>query len=407
MRALFMTHAFYPYHKSGGTYMRMLMFVDALRDVEELDMLFYVSPEIDISPDSIRQYEQVFQEKWHPGIKLFLCHQEVKHLSRSKFDRQLRGVFDFRQQDIVSAANGKAQLQAFESCLERNPDFILANYLTSTLPILKTKKKLPPILFDLNDVEHKKLLSTARKPTKNPLTKLYYLQVPNLKRGECQAIRAMHKTFVCSEVDRDYLSQSLGLNNVEVIPNSAILQDFQETVQAPTLLFIGSYGYLPNIQAASYMIEEVFPKVKQKIPEAKLIIAGGSPEQIPAYQNQPEDVEFTGFVDDLTELYARSRVVCCPVFSGSGTRLKLLEAGAYGKPIVSTTLGAEGLGLIDRHSFLERNTAESLAQGCIELFYDEELCRKLGTNSYQLIKDNYQRSAIVNQIKSKISTLTL
>lgn len=169
MRALFMTHAFYPYHKSGGTYMRMLMFVDALRDVEELEMLFYVSPEIDISPDSIRQYEQVFQEKWHPGIKLFLCHQEVKHLSRSKFDRQLRGIFDFRQQDI----NGKAQLQAFESCLERNPDFVMANYLTSTLPILKTKKKLLPILFDLNDVEHKKLLSTARKPTKNLLTKLY------------------------------------------------------------------------------------------------------------------------------------------------------------------------------------------------------------------------------------------
>ena len=407
MRALFVTHAFYPHHINGGIYMRTLTFVDALRDIEELDMLFYVSPEIDTSPGSVRQYEKILQEKWHPGIKLFLCPQEVKHLSRSKFDRQLRGIVDFRQQDIVSATNGKIQLQAFESCLERNPDFILANYLTSTLPILKTKKKLPPILFDLNDVEHKKLLSTARKPTKNLLTRLYHLQVPSLRKGECQVIRAMNKTFVCSEVDRDYLSQNLGLKNVEVIPNSATLQDFQETVQAPTILFIGSYGYLPNIQAANYMIEEVFPKVKQKVPGAKLIIAGGSPERIPAYHNQPQDVEFTGFVDDLTKLYARSRVFCCPVFSGSGTRLKLLEAGAYGKPIVSTTLGAEGLGLIDRHSFLERNTADSLAQGCIELFNDDKLCRQLGQNSHQLIKDSYQRSAIVNQIKSKISTLML
>jgi glycosyltransferase involved in cell wall biosynthesis len=351
------------------------------------------------------QYEKIFQEKWHPKVKIFLCHQESKHLSRSKLDRQLRGILDFRQQDIVSAANGKLQLQAFESCLERNPDFILTNYLTSTLPILKTKKKLPPILFDLNDVEHKKLISTARKPTKNPLTKLYYLQVPALKRGECQVIRAMQRTFVCSEVDREYLSQDLGLKDVEVIPNSATLQEFQDTAPDPTILFIGSYGYLPNIQAANYMIEEVFPRVRREVPGAKLIIAGGSPEQIPSYRNKPQDVEFTGFVDDLTELYARSRVVCCPVFSGSGTRLKLLEAGAYGKPIVSTTLGAEGLGLIDQHSFLERNTAESLAQACIELFDNEELCEKLGRNSYQLIKDNYQRSVIVNQIKSKISTM--
>ncbi len=143
---------------------------------------------------------------------------------------------------------------------------------------------------------------------------------------------------------------------MEVIPNSATLQDFQEMVQAPTLLFSCSYSYLPNIQAANYMIEEVFPKVKHKILEAKLIIAGGSPEQIPAYQNQPQDVEFTGFVYDLTGLYARLRVICCPIFSGSGTRLKLLEAGAYGKPIVSTTLGAEGIGLVDRRSFLEYNT---------------------------------------------------
>jgi glycosyltransferase involved in cell wall biosynthesis len=363
MRALFVTHAFYPDHKSGGIYTRMLMFVDALCDVEEVDMLFYVPSEIDISPNSIYQYEKLLQEQWHPEIKLFLCPQEVKHLSRSKIDRQLRGIFDFQQQEIVSAANRKVQLQAFESCLERNSDFILANYLTSTLPILKTKKKLPPILFDLNDVEHKKLLSVARKPTKNPLTKLYYLQVPSLKRGEFQAIRAMQKTFVCSEVDREYLARDLELKNVEVIPNSATLQDFQEPVSDLTILFIGSYAYLPNIQAAEYIIKEVFPKVKKEVRGAKLIIAGGSPEQIPSYKNQPQDVEFTGFVDNLTELYKRSRIFCCPVFSGSGTRLKLLEAGAYGKPIVSTTLGAEGLGLVDRSSFLERNMVESLAQG--------------------------------------------
>jgi glycosyltransferase involved in cell wall biosynthesis len=405
MRVLFITHAFYPYHKNGGVYNRMLTFVDALRDVEELDMLFYVPADIDISPESVQHYEAILQEKWNPRLRLFLCPQETKHLSRSRLDRQFRGIFDFQQQDIVAAANGQEQLQAFESCLEQNPDLVLVNYLTSSLPILKTKKTLPPVFFDLNDVEHKKLLSNARKQTNNVLTKLYHLQVPSLKKGECQVIKAMQKTFVCSEIDRSYLSEDLGLKNIEVIPNATTLQEFQETVQQPTLLFIGTYSYLPNIQAANYLIEEVFPKVKQQFPDAKLIIAGGSPEQIPAYKQSPLDVEFTGFVDDLTALYARSRVICCPIFSGSGTRAKLLEAGAYGKPIVSTTLGAEGIGLIDQYSFLERNTVESFAQGCIELLQNDSLCHSLGINAYKLIQAEYQRPTIVQHIKSKINQI--
>ena len=407
MRVLLITHSFYPYHKSGGSYNRMLMFVDALRDVEELDMLFYVPSDIDISPKSVQEYKAILQEKWHPRLELFLCPQETKHLSRSKLGHKFRGILDFQQQDIMAVANAWTQLEALESCLDRNPDLVFVSHLTSSLPILKTKRKLPPIFLDLDDVEHKKLLSTARKSTNNMLVRLYYLQVPSLRKGECQIIEAMQKTFVCSEVDREYLSQNLGLKNVEVIPNSATLQDFQETVQQPTLLFIGSVGYLPNIQAANYLIEEVFPKVKQKVPNAKLIVAGGSPEQIPAYQNNPQDVEFTGFVDDLTALYARSRVICCPVFSGSGTRVKLLGAGAYGKPIVSTTLGAEGIGLVDRRSFLEYNTAESFAQGCIELLQNDTLCRSLGINAHMLIQRQYQRPMIVEKIQSKINELMM
>ena len=407
MRVLFITHTFYPYHKGGGTYNRMLMFVDALRDVEELDMLFYVPSDIDISPKSVQEYKAILQEKWHPRLELFLCPQETKHLSRSKLDHKFRGILDFRQQDIMAVANARTQVEALESCLDRNPDLVFVSHLTSSLPILKTKRKLPPIFLDLDDVEHKKLLSTARKSTNNMLAKLYYLQVPSLRKSECQIIEAMQKTFVCSEVDREYLSQNLGLKNVEVISNSAALQDFQETVQQPTLLFIGIYGYLPNIQAANYLIEEVFPKVQQKVPNAKLIVAGGSPEQIPAYQNNPQDVKFTGFVDDLTALYARSGVICCPVLSGSGTRVKLLEAGAYGKPIVSTTLGAEGIGLVDRRSFLECDTAESFAQGCIELLQSDTFCLSLGINAHMLIQRQCQRPIIVEKIQSKINELMM
>jgi len=402
MRALFITHAFYPNHKSGGVYQRMLMFVDALKEIEYIDMLFFVAEDIEISEQSVKKYEEILRKKWHPGINLFLCRQSTEYLKRSKLHRKFRGIFDFQEQEIVAATSGREQLVAFESCLENNPDFILVNYLTSTLPILKTKRKLPPILFDLNDIEHKKLISLINEPMSNPLTKLYNFQLDQLKKGECAVIKAVQKTFVCSSLDQRYLIDSLGLSNIEVIPNSTVLYKPQEIIEQSSIIFVGSYGYLPNIKAANYMVEQVFPLVRAVIPNAILKIVGGTPENIPAYYQRNEGVEFTGFVDELTDLYLKSRVFCCPVFSGSGTRVKLLEAGAYGKPIVSTTLGAEGLGLINEYSFLEANTAEQLANACIRLIRDDILCKKLSLNSYQLVQDNYQRSHVVQTIKDQI-----
>ena len=82
---------------------------------------------------------------------------------------------------------------------------------------------------------------------------------------------------------------------------------------------------------------DVWPLIRKACPEARLIIAGNKPERIPSFASHPPGVEFTGFVEDLGQLYQRVGIVCCSILSGGGTRLKILEAAAYGKAIVSTT----------------------------------------------------------------------
>ncbi|MHC5733168.1 MAG: glycosyltransferase family 4 protein, partial [Nostoc sp.] len=86
-----------------------------------------------------------------------------------------------------------------------------------------------------------------------------------------------------------------------------------------------------NVIGANFLIENIWPLIYQQHPEARLIIAGKSPENIRTYSDNIPGVEFTGFVPDINALYDQTRVVCCPILSGGGTRLKIIEAAAYGK----------------------------------------------------------------------------
>src|SRR5262249_11903455 len=119
--------------------------------------------------------------------------------------------------------------------------------------------------------------------------------------------------------------------------------DFRETGREPcTMLFLGSFRHLPNVEALQWFVEKVLPLVRASEPRARLIVIGSDP---PPRHSLPEAdaIELFGFVEDVREPLARYGVFVCPILSGSGVRVKLLEAFAAGIPVVSTRIGAEGL----------------------------------------------------------------
>ncbi|BBO77660.1 hypothetical protein DSCW_50770 [Desulfosarcina widdelii] len=121
------------------------------------------------------------------------------------------------------------------------------------------------------------------------------------------------------------------------------------------------------------------------------------------YKKNVPGVEFVGFVENLTELYENTRVVCVPVLSGSGTRIKILEAASYGKPIVATEVGAEGIDLKDNEQILIRNYPEPFASACIELLTEKNRCEEIGQSARSLISRKYNRNAVITKIKDLIS----
>jgi glycosyltransferase involved in cell wall biosynthesis len=110
-------------------------------------------------------------------------------------------------------------------------------------------------------------------------------------------------------------------------------------------------------------------------------------------------VEFTGFVDDLEGLYQRSRVVCAPILAGGGTRIKIIEAAAYGKAVVATRVGAEGLNMRDGVELLLRDDPGSFADACLQLLNDAVLCERLGRAAYATVVRCYDRANIVSLIQ--------
>ena len=387
-----------------GIHNRLDMFIDAIKEIAQIDVLTYVLPDVDISPAAVTKLQNFFCNHWQTSVRIFPCPMLLPDQELSRWQLQGPGVFNFFRQPDYAVTAGPQQIQAFEECLVHQPDAIFIHRLRSACPSMLSSKALPPLFLDLDDIEPILFTRKLRHPPSHPITSLpYYLQIPALWWGTLKAIRQCHQSFVCSEKDRSYLTDFWRLPGIITVPNAASIPNLLPVTAEPSLLLIGSYSYQPNINAANFLIEKVWPSIHLARPDARLIIAGRDPINIRGYNTGVPNVEFTGFVDDLNALYQHVRIVCCPIFSGSGTRAKMVEAAAYGKAIVASQIGAEGLKFEAGIDYLLSNKPEAFAQSCLNLLNNQILCEELGVAARKKAIEYYDFSNIVEFIQDKIS----
>jgi GT2 family glycosyltransferase len=199
-------------------------------------------------------------------------------------------------------------------------------------------------------------------------------------RYELRMLPAPDRIQVCSRDNRDYLASFLPAlkNRIDDGYRAGIetsLYDFQPRGREPfTLLFLGSFRHLPNQEALTWFLRDIFPKVRSEEPRARLIVIGSDPPPRHSLPEAPEAaaIDLIGFVEDVREPLKRYSVFVCPILSGSGVRVKLLEAFAAGIPVVSTRLGAEGLADQDGDLCALADDASSFAAHIVKLIRDPE-----------------------------------
>lgn len=402
MRILFISNTFPsdPAKSVHGIFQRMGLFVDAALQLSEtLDMLFFVPPAIDVSHKSVKRYEDTFRKIWSDRINLFLVPHAVNPNFHKNWDRYGAGIFDVFRQESYSLTSGAAQLCGIEACLARGPDAVVVQRLAAMLPLMRIRVVLPPVFFDLDDIEHRSHFRRVSTCPRWPGERVTLLHTPALKAAEMRAIRASAQTFVCSEIDRAYLSKQAKTPNVFVAPNAVQMPLTRSLIpDGANLLFVGTFAYQPNVQAADFLVGEIWPLVRAKVPQARLRIVGSQQEVLRYFSNPPDGVDYLGFVPNIDSVYDETRVVCCPIFAGAGTRIKIIEAAARAKAVVSTTMGAEGLEFEGGTAIQIRDKTQEFANACVALLQDPALAKKIGDAARRTFLQKYDRSAVVAQI---------
>lgn len=409
MRILFVSTQFpiHPDTQVHGSFQRMEALVGALLNVAHVDLLFYVHNNFDHSAETLERARRLFHQKWEGfKLRLFLCGRRYAG-KQSRWERiGLPIVSFYRQRNLrldMFATSGKPQMEVFRNLIREQPDVLFVNRLSSMAPVLKYRGPLPPLIMDLDDIEHTAFLSQLRGERRLRRLLLLGMQLPALVWGERKAIKRTFRTLVCSTADKTYLQKCMALDNIAVVPNTVRLPPRMPPSQDPTVLLLGSYNYAPNIHAAEYLIEYIWPLIKRRLPDAKLLIAGGQPWHIAHFNRRLPDVEFTGFVKDLSSIYRRARLVCAPIFSGGGTRIKIIEAASFGIPVVATPFGARGLDYMDGEHILLAPDAPSLSAKCLDLLQNYDRSKQIGRQARKRTIELYSRNTINSIIRDIIT----
>ncbi|MDP8256350.1 MAG: glycosyltransferase [Candidatus Alcyoniella australis] len=227
-------------------------------------------------------------------------------------------------------------------------------------------------------------------------------------RYELRWCRRYDLLLAMSEHDRDVLAQYVKETPIEVAPNGVDVEDFKllpREPDGPELLFVGNFRHAPNLDAALWMAREIFPEVRKRVPDARLAICGPNPPESIARCSADEGIEVAGFVPDLAPRYQRAACFVAPITRGSGTRLKILEAQSSGLPVVSTTLGAEGLAIEHGENLLIADNTADFAQACVRLLTDEALALRLRRNGRELVERVYAWERVGDKLEAAYARL--
>jgi sugar transferase (PEP-CTERM/EpsH1 system associated) len=220
-----------------------------------------------------------------------------------------------------------------------------------------------------------------------------------LHRFERKFLRLGDAHTVCSERERQVLLALEPTARVEVIENGVDVEYFSQTERLPagprrSLVYVGLMEYHANVDAVTYFAREIWPRVRERRPELGFVIVGARPTpEVVALANQP-GITVTGTVEDLRPYYRGALAAVVPLRVGGGTRLKILESMAAGTPVISTTLGAEGLRVTQGEDLVLADAPAAMAEAVAGLHEDSPQWSRLSENGKRLALSRYDWSVI-------------
>jgi len=387
MKILMLT-PYLPYPLLSGGQIRTFNLLKNLKDKHEITLYSLIKDE------SERQYI--------PQLKKF-C-KKVVLLRRTKNPWTMRNIllavftpYPFlvtRNMPIQDADKIDKELKVSKFDLIHAETF----YMMPNIP----KTKIPILLVE-QTIEYLGYQSYAKTSKFWPLKPLLKIDINKIRYWEQFYWKQADRLVTMSEEDKLYIQSKVGRKlQIDVVANGVDIELFDQTKkrlpQNPSVLFVGTFKWLPNVDAVKLLVREIWPRIIKKLPQVRLKIVGFSPtKEIIKFGRDPK-IEVLGKVEDIRQAYGQAHVLLAPIRSGKGTRYKVLEAMATGTPIVSTKLGVEGIDVAPGKEVLVGDTPKELAELTVKVLKDEKLQGKMARAGRQLVKERYNWQSISREL---------
>jgi polysaccharide biosynthesis protein PslH len=358
-----------PVHSGGD--LRSFNILRQLAVREEVVFFSYYGEPVD------PEYERKLQEQLPGSVCVSTGRQQISRMERG-MDYLLR-LPSAAPYAVSRFASGKVRSR-LKSCLTQlRPDVVVCDFLDAVVNFPE-KLAIPSVLFQHN-VESEIWRRHATNGASGARKLIYGLEFSKMLRYEQKAVRRFDHVIAVSEHDKKLMSAWVEPGRVTVVPTGVDAQQFspgkQPGQEKPLAVFVGAMDWEPNVDAVKYFCAEVWPIVLAKVPGAHFRIVGRNPDRRVQGLAGPS-VEVTGRVVSVVEHLREAAVVVVPLRVGGGTRLKIYEAMAVGKAVVSTTVGAEGLDVHHGRDVMLSDTPGSFAESVITLLTDAELRSRQG-----------------------------
>jgi glycosyltransferase involved in cell wall biosynthesis len=259
----------------------------------------------------------------------------------------------------------------------------------------------PRLILDIDDPEHVRSYRRILASGHNVDRRTHH-DLDKLRAFEFNAVAHAQLSLVCQEHETRGWPRT-----PRVVPNCVEIQPHppRNVVDPPRVLFVGNCAsgpLSPNVDAVSYFLASIWPKVLYSVPKARFQIVGAMGDYVRKFAAGAANVELAGFVDDLAGEYAQAAFSIAPIRFGTGTRVKIIEAFAHACPVVSTLAGAEGIPAIPGREIELAATPTELVSRCIYMLKDAALRQRIGQGGYALAQRLYDRRALQPQLVKMI-----
>lgn len=343
-----------------------------------------------------------------PSVEHLPSIQQVVTVSRpQKWKRLLSNArtMGIRNQPVFVLKNWSKSLlkEADRLIAAKDFDAVHFNHLDTACFALKHDWRAKMVFDSHNCLSV--MASQVAAARQNPLSKkLFYRESRVLQAAEQKVCLRMDATLVCSNDDANAFRRFCPEGNYVIAPNGVDTAYFsaleQPSVERGAIVFTGAMNYFPNEQAALFLCRSVLPILRNLRTKWRVYLVGSSPSRGVKALHNGQDVFVTGRVPDVRPYLNRAQVVIVPLLHGSGTRLKILEAFAMGKAVVSTRIGAQGIDATDGREILLADEPRDFAERVTKLLECPAQAEAIGEAARRFVEENHDWSDIQGTVRA-------